>query len=522
MASPTLSRHSSDDGFIASEASDAPAVDSPVPSDDAESASAEDTEESSDDDLSLPSDGDDSDDGVSRRPKHGLKRVKRVYAPAPPVDFDEAAAVQLLEKKCPLPGGGGAAGGAAAPAPAPAPAGIGSAPPSLQATLHPHQAVGVQWMAAHYAAGTGCILADVMGLGKTVQTIGMLAAALDAAPAGGRCGPFLVVAPLSVCDGWRKEIERFCPALNVQLYTGSGQARAEVRDIIAQHVTSQPAAARKDPKLPFHVLLTSYELLLSDAPFLGRFRWRAAVFDEGHRLKNVKTATYQCVVHEYVMQRRYILSGTPVNNVLSELGALLHLVVPDAMPLGAVDSFEALFSGEDGAGVVAAKQADLRTLLARVMLRRSKGTVNLPALSEVLVRCPMPKMQHKWYMAALNGNLRTLTAANAPGLSNVVSNLKRAAAHPYVRVVGVCCAGLLLMTSVRACVCLQLFPGAEPGPPFNAGDHLFRNAAKMFVLDKLLNKLLPGGHSVLLFSQSSQVLDVIQDYLCVCPFPSCL
>jgi hypothetical protein len=119
--------------------------------------------------------------------------------------------------------------------------------------------------------------------GKTIQAISLLACLSSEKRI---TGPFLVLSPLSVTEGWVSELKRFAPKLRTVRYTGDREQRESIRRKIADGVNALPADTRADPRLDFEVLLTTYELAMLDAAFLARFRWRMCVVDEAQRLKN--------------------------------------------------------------------------------------------------------------------------------------------------------------------------------------------------------------------------------------------
>jgi chromodomain-helicase-DNA-binding protein 1-like len=253
-------------------------------------------------------------------------------------------------------------------------------------------------------------------------------------------------------------------------------------------------------------MVTNYETLLSDVDFLGRFRWRLAVIDEAHRLKNYHSRTFQTLKLRYAITRCVLLTGTPIQNNLAELYALLALAVPAVFPIGAADSFVKQFKNavdKDGKKTEGRPLRDadlsvsqLQALLTPILLRRTLADVgvDLPPLTETVVQCPMTAMQKHWYLSVLEGHVSQLVVASSGsrsstlGLQNVVMQLRKVCNHPY------------------------LFPGAEP-EPFEEGDHIFQNSGKAWVLDRLLLRLRSEGHKVLLFSQSTHMLDILQDYM---------
>ena len=375
------------------------------------------------------------------------------------------------------------------------------------------------------------LLPPQMGLGKTLQAISLLAHLYElaqqpnknaaAAKADGRVGPFLILCPLTVLDNWSRELETYAPALAVQVYTGSKAEREEMQDDIRACIRALPKSERKDPLLPFHVLLTSYESALNDSSFLGRFSWRALVVDEAHRLKNADSALAQTLRLEYHTAWRLFLTGTPVQNDLGELWSLLWGLHPElfAAKKQFVEEFAVLAPASSAAGSSArvafsdpsrraqAHQDALEHLHAVVrpfMLRRLKEecALDIPPKREVILRTHMTPLQKGIYKNLLLKNSDLLGAGaggggagsggarvpSARALVNIVQSLRKCATHPYT------------------------LAGVEP-EPFREGPHIYESSGKFVLLVKLLRVLKRLGRRVLLFSTSVQSLDVTQDVL---------
>ncbi|XP_047410976.1 chromodomain-helicase-DNA-binding protein 1-like isoform X4 [Sciurus carolinensis] len=255
--------------------------------------------------------------------------------------------------------------------------------------LRPYQLEGVNWLAQRFHCQNGCILGDEMGLGKTCQTIALIIYLT------GRLndeGPFLILCPLSVLNNWKEEMERFAPGLSCVTYAGDKEERIHLQQDLKQ-------------ESHFHVLLTTYEICLKDAPFLKSFTWSILVVDEAHRLKNQSSLLHK-TLSEFSVVFSLLLTGTPIQNSLQELYSLLSFVEPE------------LFSKEQ-----------------------------------------MEDFVHRY--------------------QDIEKESKS---------------------------------GVEP-EPFEVGDHLIEASGKLHLLDKLLDFLHSRGHRVLLFSQMTQMLDILQDYM---------
>uniref|UniRef100_A0A1A8BF26 Chromodomain helicase DNA binding protein 1-like n=1 Tax=Nothobranchius kadleci TaxID=1051664 RepID=A0A1A8BF26_NOTKA len=337
--------------------------------------------------------------------------------------------------------------------------------------LRDYQLDGVQWLAQCQNNQQGCILADEMGLGKTCQTISLL---VYMSGALGQKGPFLVLSPLSVLENWRNELERFAPSLTLLCYKGDKERRAEI----------QREANTQD----FSVLLTTYELCLKDASYLKRWRWKVLVVDEAHRLKNQNSLLHKTLT-EFTVGFRVLLTGTPIQNNLQELYSLLSFIQPSIFAAEDVDSFVNSYSNVQSQPALA---ADLQSILEPFLLRRIKSevAVDLPKKMELVVYHGMSALQKKYYKAILVKDIEAF--GNEQGsrnrLLNILMNLRKCVDHPY------------------------LFDGVEP-EPFEMGEHLVEASGKLCLLDRLLAFLHKEGHRVLLFSQMTRMLDILQDYM---------
>ncbi|XP_010524418.1 PREDICTED: probable helicase CHR10 isoform X2 [Tarenaya hassleriana] len=339
-----------------------------------------------------------------------------------------------------------------------------------------------------------------MGLGKTLQAISFLSYLKFRQ---GLSGPFLVLCPLSVTDGWVSEINRFTPKLQVLRYVGDKDHRQTLRNSMYEHVKEASSSSPKGTCLPFDVLLTTYDIALVDQDFLSQIPWQYAIIDEAQRLKNPNSVLYNVLLDRFLIPRRLLMTGTPIQNNLTELWALLHFCMP--LVFGTLDQFLFTFkeAGELLSGFEASrvkeKYKSLKYILGAFMLRRTKslliesGNLVLPPLTELTVMVPLVSLQKKVYTSILRKELPGLLAfscgaSSHQSLQNIVIQLRKACSHPY------------------------LFPGIEP-EPFEEGEHLVQASGKLLVLDQLLRRLHDSGHRVLLFAQMTSTLDILQDFL---------
>eukprot|EP00258_Populus_trichocarpa_P024860 XP_024440879.1 probable helicase CHR10 isoform X1 [Populus trichocarpa] len=371
----------------------------------------------------------------------------------------------------------------------------------VTATLKPHQLEGISWLIQRYHLGVNVIL-DIcwqMGLGKTLQAISFLSylKVHQKSP-----GPYLVLCPLSVTDGWVSEIDKFTPKLKVLRYVGEKEHQRSLRKTIHEHVKESPSSSNVS-LLPFDVLLTTYDIALVDQEFLSQIPWHYAIVDEAQRLKNPKSVLYNVLIDQFLMPRRLLMTGTPIQNNLTELWALMHFCMP--LVFGTLDQFLSTFreaadaSSDHDATKVKRQFKTLKSILKSFMLRRTKsrliecGNLVLPSLTEITVMAPLVSLQKKVYTSILRKELPKLlalssSASNHQSLQNMVIQLRKACSHPY------------------------LFPGIEP-EPYEEGEHLVKASGKLIILDQLLEKLHDSGHRVLLFAQMTHTLDILQDFL---------
>ncbi|XP_008405813.1 chromodomain-helicase-DNA-binding protein 1-like [Poecilia reticulata] len=337
--------------------------------------------------------------------------------------------------------------------------------------LRAYQLDGVQWLTQSLHDHQGCILGDEMGLGKTCQTISLL---VYLSGALGKKGPFLVLSPLSVMENWRKELESFAPSLTVLCYKGDKERRAEIQ--------------REQTAQDFQVLLTTYELCLKDASFLKRWRWEVLVVDEAHRLKNHNSVLHKTLT-EFSVGFRLLLTGTPIQNNLQELYSLLSFIQSSIFTPEEADSFVSSYSNVRSRPALA---SELQSILEPFLLRRVKSEVafDLPKKTELVVYHGMSALQKKYYKAILMRDYDAFVneQGNKNRLLNILVNLRKCVDHPY------------------------LFDGVEP-EPFQIGEHLIEASGKLCLLDSMLAFLHKGGHRVLLFSQMTRMLDILQDYM---------
>ncbi|XP_053199388.1 chromodomain-helicase-DNA-binding protein 3 isoform X5 [Scomber japonicus] len=366
---------------------------------------------------------------------------------------------------------------------------------STGGTLHLYQLEGLNWLRFSWAQGTDTILADEMGLGKTIQTIVFLYSLFKE---GHTKGPFLVSAPLSTIINWEREFEMWAPDFYVVTYTGDKDSRAIIRenefsfDDTAVKGGKKTFKLRREAPIKFHVLLTSYELVTIDQTALKSIDWACLVVDEAHRLKNNQSKFFRRL-NDYKIDHKLLLTGTPLQNNLEELFHLLNFLTPNRFNNleGFLEEF-ADISKED-------QIKKLHDLLGPHMLRRLKADVfkNMPAKTELIVRVELSPMQKKYYKLILTKNFEALNSkggGNQVSLLNIMMDLKKCCNHPY----------LFPVASMEA----QKTPSGA-----YEGSALTKSSGKLTLLQKMLRKLKEQGHRVLVFSQMTKMLDLLEDFL---------
>uniref|UniRef100_A0AAQ4NNB7 Chromodomain helicase DNA binding protein 3 n=1 Tax=Gasterosteus aculeatus aculeatus TaxID=481459 RepID=A0AAQ4NNB7_GASAC len=366
---------------------------------------------------------------------------------------------------------------------------------STGGTLHLYQLEGLNWLRFSWAQGTDTILADEMGLGKTIQTIVFLYSLFKE---GHTKGPFLVSAPLSTIINWEREFEMWAPDFYVVTYTGDKDSRAVIRenefsfDEMAVKGGKKAFKLRREALIKFHVLLTSYELVTIDQTALKSIDWACLVVDEAHRLKNNQSKFFRRL-NDYKIDHKLLLTGTPLQNNLEELFHLLNFLTPNRFNNleGFLEEF-ADISKED-------QIKKLHDLLGPHMLRRLKADVfkNMPSKTELIVRVELSPMQKKYYKLILTKNFEALNSkggGNQVSLLNIMMDLKKCCNHPY----------LFPVASIEA----QKTPNGA-----YEGSALTKASGKLTLLQKMLRKLKDQGHRVLVFSQMTKMLDLLEDFL---------
>jgi len=281
----------------------------------------------------------------------------------------------------------------------------------------------------------------------------------------------------------------------------------------ASHDGKRPSKKIKDPETgevtddnsknprKFDVCITTYEVCNLERKCLIRFPWKYLVIDEAHRLKN-ETSVFSQTVRAFHTSHRLLLTGTPLQNNLHELWALLNFILPDIF--SSAEQFDEWFNLEiDDEEQKKNMISQLHKILRPFMLRRLKSDVakGLPPKTETLIMVGMSKMQKQLYRKLLLRDIDNITSSknskNKTAILNIVMQLRKCCGHPY------------------------LFEGVEDRTLDPLGEHLVENCGKLSTMDKLLKKLKERGSRVLIFTQMTRILDILEDFMHMRGFKYC-
>ena len=356
--------------------------------------------------------------------------------------------------------------------------------------LKEYQLKGLQWMVSLYNNKLNGVLADEMGLGKTIQTISLITYLIESKQ---QQGPFLVIVPLSTLTNWNMEFDKWAPNVSKIVYKGPPNSRKQQQQRIRME--------------KFQVLLTTYEYIIKDRPVLSKIKWVHMIIDEGHRMKNASSKLSSTLSSYYSTRFRLILTGTPLQNNLTELWAILNFVLPNIFK--SAKSFDEWFNtpfantgGGDRMELTEEEQLlvirRLHKVLRPFLLRRLKKDVekDLPDKQERVIKCRFSALQTKLYMQLMTHNKLAVTdgkggKTSMRGLSNMLMQLRKLCNHPYV------------FEPVED----QMNPGR------GTNDSIWRTAGKFELLDRVLPKFERTGHRVLMFFQMTQIMNIMEDFL---------
>ncbi|MDQ0758794.1 superfamily II DNA or RNA helicase [Streptomyces canus] len=344
-------------------------------------------------------------------------------------------------------------------------------PAALAAPLRDYQRRGLNWLARMTSSGLGCCLADDMGLGKTITLIALhLHRQTDTATSG----PTLVVCPTSLMGNWQREIEKFAPGTRVRRFHGP---RREL-----------------DGLVDGEFVLTTYGTMRLDAPRLAESAWGMVVADEAQHVKNPYSATAR-ELRSIGARARVALTGTPVENNLSELWAILDWTTPGL--LGRLGAFRARYAQAIESGQDPAAAERLARLVRPFLLRRRKSdpgiAPELPPKTETDRAVSLTQEQAGLYEAVVRETLAEISAADSMvrrGLIvKLLTGLKQICNHPA-----------------------QFLKEEQP--------RIVGRSGKLELLDELLDTIVAEGASVLVFTQYVRMARLIEEHLAARGLPS--
>ncbi|MFZ0089439.1 MAG: DEAD/DEAH box helicase, partial [Solirubrobacteraceae bacterium] len=338
-------------------------------------------------------------------------------------------------------------------------------PRALRAELRPYQREGFSWLAALWDLELGGILADDMGLGKTLEALALMCHARERYPA---LGPFLVVAPTSVAPNWAAEAARFAPGLRVEV----------VRDTLAKSGRTIGAIGTAD------VVVTTYTLFRLNAEAYGTVAWAGLVLDEAQFVKNHRGKTYRWA-RELAAPFKLAITGTPMENNLMELWALLSLTAPGLFPNP--QRFAAHYARPIERGRDPELLARLRRRIKPLVKRRTKELVaaELPRKQEQTLEVELYPRHRKLYDTGLQRERQRVLGLLDDFDRNRITILRS-------------------ITRLRQ---LSLHPGLV-----DAG-HNTVPCAKLDALVEQLDDVAAGGHRALVFSQFTTFLGRVRERL---------
>ncbi|XP_035180953.1 SWI/SNF-related matrix-associated actin-dependent regulator of chromatin subfamily A containing DEAD/H box 1-like isoform X1 [Oxyura jamaicensis] len=395
-------------------------------------------------------------------------------------------------------------------------------------TLKPFQTIGLNWLALLHSHGLNGILADEMGLGKTIQAIAFLAYLYQK----GKTGPHLIVVPASTLDNWIREIHLWCPELKLLYYYGSQEERKNIRTDINNNV------------LDFNVIITTYKCAISssdDRRLFHRLNLNYAIFDEGHMLKNMSSVRYQHLMRINA-KSRLLLTGTPVQNNLLELMSLLNFVMPHMFSSRASE-IRRMFSSkikstEEQSMYEQDRIAHAKQIIKPFILRRVKDEVlkQLPPKKDHIELCAMSEKQEQLYCDLVNKLKKSINGNEKKSdMGNVMMQLRKMANHPLLhrqyytndklRTMSTLMLkerthfdanpdlifeDMTVMTDFELHLLCKQYPHVND---FKLDMDQILDSGKFRALERILSDLKAKGDRVVLFSQFTMMLDILEVFL---------
>ncbi|KAM6984848.1 SWI/SNF-related matrix-associated actin-dependent regulator of chromatin subfamily A containing DEAD/H box 1b [Aplochiton taeniatus] len=390
--------------------------------------------------------------------------------------------------------------------------------------LKPYQLIGLNWLALLHQNQLSGILADEMGLGKTIQTIGFLARLHQE----GNRGPHLLTVPASTLDNWVQELRLWCPSLDVVVYHGSTEERRSLKyDILEKHIK-------------YYIIISTYTQTTSnesDRKLFRKLKLEYAVFDEGHMLKNMNSLRYRHLM-AINAKHRLLLTGTPLQNNLLELMSLLNFIMPDmfSISISQLAKMFSMKSSEEQSSFQLERIAQAKLIIEPFILRRVKSEVlkQLPAKEETVEFCAMSETQQQFY-DSLFKKISMSIKGEKREMCNVMMQLRKMANHPLLHRQHYTTRKLAAMSKLMLKepthhdanplliqedmeamsdhdlhrLCLR-YPSIRG---YQLNTDLFLDSGKIILLTQLLPSLKQQGDRVVLFSQFTMMMDILEVFL---------
>ncbi|XP_051765079.1 SWI/SNF-related matrix-associated actin-dependent regulator of chromatin subfamily A containing DEAD/H box 1b isoform X2 [Ctenopharyngodon idella] len=390
--------------------------------------------------------------------------------------------------------------------------------------LKPYQLIGLNWLALLHQNKLSGILADEMGLGKTIQAISFLAYLYQE----GNQGPHLITVPASTLDNWVRELKLWCPSFKVLVYYGSAEDRKYMRYEILNQIVD------------YNIIVSTYNLAIgnnSDRSLFCKLKLEYAVFDEGHLLKNMNSLRYR---HLMAINAKYrlLLTGTPLQNNLLELMSLLNFIMPSmfSSSTSQISKMFSMKSSEEQSSFERDRITHAKLIMKPFILRRVKSEVlkQLPAKEEQVEFCAMSERQQELYNTLFH-KLKRSSNGEKRELTNVMMQLRKMSNHPLLHRQYYTTEKLKAMSKLMLKepshrdadpalikedmevlsdfelhhLCQQYSALQE----YQLDTDILLDSGKLSLLAQLLNSLKEKGDRVVLFSQFTMMLDILEVFL---------
>eukprot|EP00794_Sanderia_malayensis_P004167 gene4167-4721_t len=381
--------------------------------------------------------------------------------------------------------------------------------------LYKYQRTGVKWLWELHNQEVGGIIGDEMGLGKTIQIITFLTGVKNSLQNSRGFGPVLITCPATVLHQWVKEFHKWSPQFRVAVLHKSGSHSGR-KEALIKHIVDDKG-----------ILVTSYSNLRIHQDQLLRYYWDYIILDEGHKIRN-PDAEITLACKQFTTPHRLILSGSPLQNNLKELWSLFDFIYPGK--LGTLPVFMAEFSvpitigGYANATDIQVQTAFkcaciLRDTISPYLLRRMKkdvnASINLPAKNEQVLFCRLTDEQTELYKKYIQSNEVASILAGRMKIFPGLIMLRKLCNHPDLS----SSAGSLdwMKSSDQPVSCDHSDSNQEEGQ-FHQGYGFWKRSGKMIVIESLLKIWDQQNHRVLLFSQTKQMLDILETFVKKCNY----